>query len=323
MSAFESQPRPALSAEFEELKQLLLSDRWPAAVEPDLLCSPTSESDKVKRAEGIINLTCKPHLRGKNFLDMGCGEGHVVMQSLEERPAVAVGFDLTQPAGSSLSWEVFQNRSVLTTSYKTVKDHGPYDIVLLYDVLDHVKGEKPLSLLAKIRELTSPGARIYIRCHPWLGRHGGHLYQKLNKAFAHLIFSNEELAALGCESVYTTQSLYPLKEYRAWFPQSMRRWRTQVDWWCHPKRFLRKGLQNFYRNCIEDISLQALLNVFAGKSLPAIYENVYRLKVEDFFFNTPLIRKRITKPIGCGWMENASRKRMELTFVDYVLVEKR
>ena len=53
-----------------------------------------------------------------------------------------------------------------------------------------------------------------MRCHPWTSRHGTHLYKQLNKAYLHLVFSEDELYAMGLKETKATVFLEPLETYR-------------------------------------------------------------------------------------------------------------
>jgi len=53
------------------------------------------------------------------------------------------------------------------------------------------------AILMSARQLLKPNGKIFLRCHPWTGRHGGHLYKQINKAFVHFLFTKEELEKMG------------------------------------------------------------------------------------------------------------------------------
>lgn len=60
----------------------------------------------------------------------------------------------------------------------------------------------------------APEGKIYLRCHPWSGRHGGHLYRKINKAFVHLILRDDELKDLDIQTDdFNNKIIYPLFAY--------------------------------------------------------------------------------------------------------------
>ncbi len=172
--------------DFSQLQDLLKSDKWPEAVLEFQIADDTSEEDKTDRAEGIIDILIEESLEGKRFLDFGCGEGHSVKYSSEENASVSVGYDIKSTG--KLPWEQ-DGKFLLTTEFEKVLDKGPFDIVLIYDVLDHA--EDPMDVLLKASSVLSPTGTIYLRCHPFSSRHGGHCYRKLNKAFVHLVFSEE------------------------------------------------------------------------------------------------------------------------------------
>jgi hypothetical protein len=57
------------------------------------------------------------------------------------------------------------------------------------------------SVLNKARRLLADKGRIYVRCHPFTSRHATHLYQQCNKAFLHLLTTEEERSELGLKSM--------------------------------------------------------------------------------------------------------------------------
>lgn len=204
--------------EFEVLKALLETAAWPPAVEPYLICNTTSDQDKKDRAEGILDIIIDVHLEKLKFLDFGCGEGHVVHQSIVQNPALAVGYDLV----ASEQWKEFGQKpqTLFTNSWEEVAKNGPYNVVILYDVIDHMVTDEPVENLKKIRSVLAPNAKIFVRCHPWCSRHATHLYHKINKAFIHLVFSKDELKSLGYEGQPTREVIHPLSHYNEWFKLS-------------------------------------------------------------------------------------------------------
>jgi hypothetical protein len=63
------------------------------------------------------------------------------------------------------------------------------------------------------KSVLAPEGRIYMRCHPWCSRHGGHAYRAINKAFVHLVLSEEELKSMGVEVEPTINVVRPLDTY--------------------------------------------------------------------------------------------------------------
>jgi len=206
---------------FEQLKQALLSEKWPEAVNPNLICDPTSESDKMERSRGIIELMIESDLKDLKVLDMGCGEGHLTHLATEYQASLSVGYDIKECA----RWNAFEPKpnQIFTTDFDVVKANGPYDVIILFDVIDHVQRESPTDLLFRAHQVLTKEGSVYMRCHPFMSRHATHLYHHLNKAYIHLVFSPEEISQLGVDQHYVEPSigvLYPLKTYSEFITQS-------------------------------------------------------------------------------------------------------
>jgi 2-polyprenyl-3-methyl-5-hydroxy-6-metoxy-1,4-benzoquinol methylase len=196
------------------IKEKLNENEWPQAI--DISCVPHTEADETKRADNIIDLIVTEFLKDLKFLDYGCGMGYVAHAATKRGVSLSVGYDL------KTNWGNFQDttRLLLTGNFQDVLKHAPYDVVLLYDVLDHYKGN-PLEALHRIKEILSPRGRVYIRNHPWCSRHGTHLYDQVNKAFLHLVLDEVELARLGgYASEHTIKLVRPVDTYREWFRKS-------------------------------------------------------------------------------------------------------
>ena len=186
-----SQSKPSLeeNASFEQLKEAVMGDKWPEAVNKNLICDPNSESDKIERGRGIIELMIEEDLNGLKFLDFGCGEGHCVHLSSEYHTELSVGYDIMP----CQKWQEFNSNTKFTTNFSEVMADGPYDIILMFDIIDHLQKEDMSSVLKKAESVLTDKGRIYLRCHPFPSRHATHLYHDLNKAYLHLVFTPDEL----------------------------------------------------------------------------------------------------------------------------------
>lgn len=198
--------------EFDKLKQLLHSDSWPTAIEPSLICNLASEQDKEDRAEGIVDLLIDVSLRGIKFLDFGCGEGHIAKKALEQEPKAVVGYDIQENENWN-KWD-YPNLS-FTTNWDKVKENGPYDVILLYDVLDHISGsdDEIIDQFKSIKEVMHENSILYTRFHPFCSRHATHLYHQINKAYIHLVFSDEEIISMGYKPLPTKKTIHPIGTY--------------------------------------------------------------------------------------------------------------
>lgn len=197
-------------SELTELRILAKSDQWPEAVPEELLCGEDDEH-KNARAAGIIHDFVKENIKDKSFLDFGCGDGNVAWYAANLADTnTTVGYDLIEQ-----NWERFLPKYNLsfTTDWGKVHDMGPYDIVVVNDVLDHA--DNPKEVMEKIASVKTPGTgKVFMRCHPWASRHGTHVYKQLNKAFLHLVFNEQEMATLGLTEMKTNKLLNPQNTYR-------------------------------------------------------------------------------------------------------------
>lgn len=201
-------PEPVPAQVKSPIMAMIESPDWPEAVLPSLICDPNNEADKIERAGGIVETYLSQEIKeaGVRFLDFGCGEGHVVREA-SKHAYVAVGYDLIAKEDTY---------PLITADFDKVKESGPYDVILLYDVLDHATD--PVDVLRKVKEVASPKAKIFVRCHPWCSIHGGHLYKKLNKAYAHLFLTNEEIQLFG--ELPKQRVVFPMFTYKGWIQDS-------------------------------------------------------------------------------------------------------
>lgn len=194
--------------EFTSLRMLANSDLWPPAVPPELICED-NESVKLERAGGILT-ELRVVLENKKVLDFGCGEGHVPYLAADLLQGNVVGYDLIDQ-----NWSHFNSNPnlIFTTDFNVVKENGPYDVIIVNDVLDHTE-ESYKETLSKISSVLSKrNGKVYLRCHPWTSRHASHLYKQLNKAYLHLVFTPEELTKMGLTPLPTQKSKTPNSTY--------------------------------------------------------------------------------------------------------------
>lgn len=209
--------------QYKDIQKLLAGD-WPRAIDPDLICNLESEVDKEYRAESIVEFVITDYLKDMNFLDFGCGEGHVVAAAAKAGATAAVGYDLFDQG-----WDRYDQNDNFkfyeaSGSIAQLHQHAPYDVILLFDVLDHmdVSDMAPDELLKTLSGVLKPSGKIYIHCHPWCSRHGTHLYLTgFNKAFAHLVVDDVELVRMGGHANKPTMKLLdPVGSYREWFEKA-------------------------------------------------------------------------------------------------------
>jgi 2-polyprenyl-3-methyl-5-hydroxy-6-metoxy-1,4-benzoquinol methylase len=201
---------PEVSEYEKELNKLreFLPD-WPQAV--DVNFTSDSPEKNEQQSEIILNCVVGECLKGKKFLDYGCGEGHIVQNAIKKETKYALGYDI----------DLKDISANFTNDFNEVRKHAPFDIILAYDVLDHIQDISPVEALQQMQSVLSKNGRIFLYNHPWSSRHGGHLYKKFNKAFIHLVFDEIELTrAIGCQCDFNLKVINPLETYRQWIQEA-------------------------------------------------------------------------------------------------------
>lgn len=196
--------------ELKDVRSLLEEDRWPNAVDPE--CIVTTDNQKRERATGILQMLVAERLSGKRVLDFGCGDGEVV-EAAKSEGSYALGYDVDL---SKCNYP-----QSCTDNFDVVRKQGPWDIIILHDVLDHAVIVDPIEILRQAKSVLAPKGKMYVLCHPWSSRHGGHVYTQKNKAFLHLVMDEIELTRVGpyqCEP--NVKITTPLETYRYWFDQA-------------------------------------------------------------------------------------------------------
>ena len=194
----ENVPAPPIDSnpegDFASLAKTLEDERWPTAVNPRLICDPNNEVEKTARGRGILDLMVgQEEFKNANFLDFGCGEGYSVKAAIG-KAAYAVGYDV-QPNNNWITGDNF----LFTDQWDEVVKKGPYKSILCFDVIDHSMDESPLNILKKMKSVLADDGKIFLRVHPWTSRHANHFYHHINKAYIHLVFTEEELKKLHPE----------------------------------------------------------------------------------------------------------------------------
>ena len=193
------------------LQQLISNPIWYSAVSPDLICDENNHEDKMDRARGIRDIFNPDYdYVNKKVLDFGTGYGHLIQSLTEKEIAFALGYDVK----NEFQFQSTKN-IVFTSSWEEVIKNAPYDLIFLYDVIDHAVNETPQDILLKVKSVLSDNGIIKMRCHPFISKHGGHVYNKINKAYVHLVFNTDELKEMGHDfkNFPTIKVTMPLKTY--------------------------------------------------------------------------------------------------------------
>lgn len=213
VSIVESKVKPVLDQVHKEARAKHVQDlmdiaSWPEAVPDYLIMSPT-DKDQKHRASAVMDMVLDRSIEGSDFLDFGCGDGWTTLEA-KRRGANSVGYDpIESQKWNDLVGPHFINRPEEIT--------GEFDVIMLYDVLDHCMDPEEVMSVIK-RHLKKSGV-VYVRCHPWVSRHATHIYkQGLNKAYMHMFLSWDEIYELNKQKpMFTRIEKDPIKAYRWWF----------------------------------------------------------------------------------------------------------
>jgi len=208
----------------------LAEELWPAAVPQNLIVTDQGKVEKQFRALHICSIIKRFNLNyeNKRVLDLGCGEGHTTIE-IADKAKFVVGYDIL-----SSNWEANWNEPLpnhndvnykFTSDNLVVEGQEKFDLIVLFDVLDHTTGMEPPELLEWAKSLLNPDGQIFIHFHPWSSRSGGHYYDTINKAYAHLVFTPDELIQLGfsvtdSRSTVNKRIVKPLATYHRWIEKA-------------------------------------------------------------------------------------------------------
>lgn len=188
---------------------------WPDAIDHKMIIKKDNKAEQKFRALQIINHIREP-LKDKKILDLGCGNGYVASEAAHSAK-LSVGYDIIEDQMWS---DHSSDNLILTTDLQKMKENGPYDLIILYDVLDHVVAASPVDIVKMARESLADGGCIFVRTHPWTSRTGGHIYEQYNKAFLHLALTPDEMAREGIEVEANTKVIRPMAAYELWFSEA-------------------------------------------------------------------------------------------------------
>jgi SAM-dependent methyltransferase len=191
----------------QHIEALMAIDCWPKAI-PGYLIGNSSPKDQIKRANAVLDMTLTRSVEDIHFLDYGCGDGWIASEIIKRNVQSSTAFDVAETE----HWD--QEKVIYTTNPDDLKA-GFYDMIFLYDVVDHATDA--VGMMKHVEHLLKPNGICYVRCHPWTGRHASHLHKYgLNKAFIHLFLNWDELNELGYQMPLVRHETNPLIAYR-WF----------------------------------------------------------------------------------------------------------
>ena len=133
-----------------------------------------------------------PLKEGANVLEIGCGEGGVLVPFLERGCfCVGVEFDLIRLEMPGIILEDFIKNNKLKLIGKDIYDIDPYeefgvkfDVIILKDVIEHIHNQP--KLINEMKRFLSPNGVIFFGFPPWQMPFGGHQQICKNKVLSKL-----------------------------------------------------------------------------------------------------------------------------------------
>lgn len=140
--------------------------------------------------------------RGQRVLDLGCGFGArslaVARAGAEQVIGVDLDVDKVQVARQAAERSGTDRVSfAVQDGSKLAFDAGRFDVVLLLDVIEHVRD--PPSLLAECARVLGRGGRTLVSFPPYRSPWGAHLFTHVPIPWVHLLFPDREILQLWRE----------------------------------------------------------------------------------------------------------------------------
>lgn len=116
---------------------------------------------------------------GMRILEIGCGEGGVLLPFLDKGCiCVGVEFDTTRTDNAQIWLKKYIDAGVLSVIPKDIylvdaeELGGKFDLIILKDVIEHIHDQA--KLMARMQHFLKPGAFIFFGFPPWQMPFGGH-----------------------------------------------------------------------------------------------------------------------------------------------------
>jgi 2-polyprenyl-3-methyl-5-hydroxy-6-metoxy-1,4-benzoquinol methylase len=106
--------------------------------------------------------------QGMKILDVGCGQDQPLLYVLGSRiqtvPELYVGVDLNNIAKkSNVRWsKIYDNFDFVTNGQKLIDQHGPFDRVVNFEVIEHMGTQDGAILLERFHDALRDGGYLYL-----------------------------------------------------------------------------------------------------------------------------------------------------------------
>jgi len=190
----------------------LVDTNWPLAVPEESIVR--TKLQEITRAKMMASKL--PNISGK-ILDFGCGKGYLTEYYHDNQQEI-IGYD---PYPTPNEWET-KNCTKFYSNWDNVIELGPYDSIVMYDVIDHIVDRPLIDIVNDIKLVMNKDSTLYVFAHPWTGPHGGHLYEFINKAYAHLLINKEFLNSICPDRTKCVEILKPQSHYKTLFEDNFK-----------------------------------------------------------------------------------------------------
>lgn len=154
------------------------------------------ERDPLRLARDTFGREFEEALKGKVFLDVGCGPGNQVMGAAQAGARLAVGVDKTEVslriAETNAASLGLTERVRFTTDTVQSFGEGWADIAYSQNSFEHF--DNPEQVLSQVHAALKPGGKFYITFSPpWWHPFGVHHMFMIKIPWAHLFFSEKTI----------------------------------------------------------------------------------------------------------------------------------
>jgi len=113
----------------------------------------------VDRLRAICSIL--PDLTGKTVLDLGCGEGILIRESLKRGAAKVVGLDIDDEMVKK-SVEQTPQVHIAKGDYRKLREHGPADCILAANVCGYFTSDEDIEFYKVAHATLKPGGQLVI-----------------------------------------------------------------------------------------------------------------------------------------------------------------
>jgi SAM-dependent methyltransferase len=137
-------------------------------------------------------------LKEKIVLDAGCGLGGRTIFYYEKGVGKLYAIDI-DPNHIKFAKDFAEKKGIsdidfiISPIHKTNFSSNYFDIIILHDVLEHIRADLLEKSLIELFRILKPGGKIYIQFPPWTSPFAAHLYDYINIPWCHYLFNEKTL----------------------------------------------------------------------------------------------------------------------------------